>query len=71
MRECMNELTLASIKGFKGKHDDFVDTISQLGLLQPWKPAADAPKESGDDRTDLWDDDDDEAGVGGLNSYIV
>jgi predicted phage terminase large subunit-like protein len=43
MRECMDELTLASVKGFKSKHDDFIDTISMLSSLRAWKPSQVAP----------------------------
>lgn len=37
--EAMNELELATPGGFKSKHDDFIDTISMLGSLTPWKPS--------------------------------
>ena len=39
MREAMNELTLASKDSFKSKHDDFIDTISQLALLNVFYPS--------------------------------
>lgn len=38
MVEAMEELSLASPGGFKSKHDDFIDTISMLSSLTPWKP---------------------------------
>jgi len=67
--EFMNELTLASVKGFKSKHDDCIDTISQLANLHPWKPAEDTPhlKDSG---LDLWDDELGEES-NSIDSYIV
>jgi len=34
----MNELRLATREQLKSKHDDFLDTISQLPLLSVWKP---------------------------------
>jgi phage terminase large subunit-like protein len=37
--EAYNELSLASPAGFKSKKDDFIDNISQLGSLKPWKPS--------------------------------
>jgi hypothetical protein len=43
MKEAMNELTLVSSSGFKSKHDDFIDTISQLSSLKSWKPSQVAP----------------------------
>lgn len=39
---CMGQIALATQSGLKGK-DDFLDTISQLGYLKPWKPAESAP----------------------------
>ena len=54
MQEAMDELSLAAIKGFKSKHDDFIDTISMLGVLTPWKPDQVTPKPDVDDK--YWDD---------------
>lgn len=70
MIEAMAEIRLASVKGFKSKHDDFIDTISQLGSLQPWKPSADMPTMSEGENRDLWEDED-EYQDSALNSYIV
>lgn len=53
MAEAMDELTLASVSGFKSKHDDFIDTISMLGSLQPWKPNVVI---TGDDGNKYWED---------------
>lgn len=39
MLELMDELRLATIEGFKSKHDDFIDTISMLGCLKTWRPS--------------------------------
>lgn len=39
LREILNELRLATIKGFKSKNDDCIDTITQLGEIQTWKPS--------------------------------
>jgi len=35
----LNELNLATIKGFKSKHDDVIDTITMLGEINAWKPS--------------------------------
>jgi len=43
LMEYMDELKLATIKGFKSKHDDCIDTISMLALLNSWKPSYSAP----------------------------
>ena len=37
--ELMEELSLASVSGFKSKHDDGIDTISMLSLLKVWLPS--------------------------------
>lgn len=42
MKEFMNELKLATQKKFKSKHDDCIDTVSQLPLLKSWMPSAPA-----------------------------
>ncbi len=39
VREIINELSNASKSGFKSKHDDFIDTVSMLSLMDPWKPS--------------------------------
>lgn len=39
LREIMEELTNASKGGFKSKHDDFIDTVSMLSVMDPWKPS--------------------------------
>jgi len=67
--EAVNELHLASANGFRSKHDDFIDTISQLASLTAWKPSQEAPMvQKGD--TDIWDLDVDEP-TDSLASYIV
>ena len=69
LAECIQELSLASSGGFKSKHDDFIDTISMLASLTPWKPSNEAPlvKEGG---SSLWDLDIEEVSSQ-LSSYIV
>ena len=39
LAEMLNELNLATIKGFKSKHDDVIDTITMLGEINAWKPS--------------------------------
>ena len=39
VREIMEELSNASKSGFKSKHDDFIDTVSMLSVMDPWKPS--------------------------------
>jgi predicted phage terminase large subunit-like protein len=73
MVECMNELSLVSVSGFKSKHDDFADTISMLTSLTPWKPTEEAPMtQSGKGASDgMWDIDLEPEPMTRLASYIV
>jgi len=67
--EAMDELKLASAAGFKSKHDDFIDTISMLASLTPWKPSEVAPMEQ-KDNNNFWEVDLPEE-TDNLSSYIV
>lgn len=70
MAEAMDELTLASRKGFKSKHDDFIDTISMLGSMDPWKPSQVTPTpQEGDKYWEEWESEDD--GHNALDGYLV
>lgn len=77
MAECMTELSLAAVGGFKSKHNDFIDTISQLGLLKTWRPSEEAGAASS--RVEaavggpggLWDLDVEEEPASRMASYIV
>lgn len=69
MKEAMNELSLVSPGGFKSKHDDFIDTISMLSSLTPWKPSEEAPMKGKEDG--LWEVDVEESIVDRKSSYIV
>ena len=69
MAEAMNELGLAAIGGFRSKHDDFIDTISMLSSLTPWKPTEEAPMQSRDGG--MWELDIDDEPIDRMASYIV
>ncbi len=71
MVQCMDELTLLSIHGFKSKHDDFSDTISMLSVMKPFKPAANGTLVR-DDQSDVyyWDAPEDFLNDR-MNSYTV
>lgn len=70
MREALDELTLISLKGFKSKHDDFIDTVSMLANLTPWKPSPEAPMSQSYD--DMWEVDVDNYDQdSNMDSYIV
>jgi phage terminase large subunit-like protein len=70
VQEFMNEISLAARSGFRSKHDDFLDTVSQLPLLNAWKPT-ETGELSQDDETGLWEMDDEDEDVGPMSSYIV
>nr|UYL16811.1 MAG: terminase large subunit [Caudoviricetes sp.] len=69
--EMMDELTKASLAGFKSKHDDAIDTVSMLANMKAWKPSEEANL-SYSDSGNIWDiQQDDGWGGSGLNSYLV
>ena len=67
--EARNELELATPGGFKSKHDDFIDTISMLASLTPWKPSEEAPLHATDGG--MWEMDEEDEPLDRLASYIV
>ena len=71
MQEAMNELSLVSVSGFRSKHDDFLDTISMLSSLNPWKPSEEAPMVESGKGEGMWDIDVDDAPINRRASYIV
>lgn len=71
MAEAMNELGLASVSGFRSKHDDFIDTISMLSSLNPWKPSEEAPLRESTNGDGMWDIDVSHEVLDRMASYIV
>ena len=69
--EAINELSLVSVSGFRSKHDDFLDTISMLASLTPWKPSEEAPMKESDGSSGMWDLDVDDDVTDRRASYIV
>jgi phage terminase large subunit-like protein len=61
IQEIVNELSLVSPGGFKSKHDDCLDGISQLQNLRVWQPGG-----NGEDNDEDWPVD---AG-NNLDSYV-
>jgi len=49
--ELLFELSLATLKGFKSKHDDQIDTITMLAELNAWKPSEVGPQEEEEEDT--------------------
>ena len=72
--EMVNELSLASLSGFKSKNDDAIDTVSMLSSLRPWKPSEEAPlvlASNSKEHHSMWDVDVDASVVDRMASYIV
>lgn len=69
MKEAMTEIRLATQSGLKGK-DDFLDTISMLSYMKPWKPT-DLPPEEDKAVTNFWGDEIEVEPESQLASYIV
>ena len=57
LMEMLDELSLASVSGFRSKHDDAIDTVSMLASLTPWKPSEEAElsKAVSDSDGGLWE----------------
>ena len=69
--EAINELSLASVSGFRSKHDDFIDTVSMLSSLTPWKPSEEAPLVSSSTKDGMWEIDAPDESSERMSSYIV
>lgn len=70
LNEGLEEIKLASLGGFKSKHDDFIDTVSQLALLNTFRPSETTGYDEARGVYDLsdYDNDDDDSNI---SSYIV
>lgn len=71
MKEAMDELSLASVSGFKSKHDDFIDTVSMLASLKPWKPSSESFLVPSKTTPGLWEEDVSTNNESRFSSYIV
>lgn len=67
--ELLQELQLATLSGLKSKHDDFIDTVSMLMYLKPWKPAEDAPQSQV--TRGMWEHESNDEEQSSISSYIV
>jgi len=71
MVEAINELSLIAVGGMRSKNDDFLDTISMLSSLMPWKPSEEAPIVSSGKDDNMWHVDVDVKDTDRISSYIV
>lgn len=68
MRELLLELSQAAVGGFRSKHDDGLDTISQLALLNVWLPSSETTFVN---NSGIWSDGEDSNSSYALDSYTV
>lgn len=54
IKEAMAEIRAASVNGFKSKHDDFIDTISMLSLMNAYKPSIEAEYKIHNEGKSIW-----------------
>ncbi len=71
MQEMINEVSLVTNSGIKSKKDDFLDTISMLSLMKPWKPSEEAAVVPGEDDSGMWELEMDDEDENPRESYIV
>jgi predicted phage terminase large subunit-like protein len=69
MVEIIEELSLITKEKFQSKHDDCIDPISMLSVMEPWKPSM--PVEGRTNGNDIWEFAVEETGSLGIDSYIV
>lgn len=68
--EAIDELSLVTKHTFKSKHDDFLDTVSMLPLMNIWRPS-ERVQGHFNDQTGIWEDDDDTEELDGYDAYTV
>lgn len=70
LQEGLSEIRLATSKGLKGK-DDFLDTISMLAYMNPWRPSDQPNEEASETVKDFWGQLRPVTTKTGLDSYMV
>lgn len=70
IREFVDELSLASPGGFKSKHDDCIDTISMLSVINAYRPTESGDMITGSDGG-IWELENEESENDRISSYIV
>lgn len=68
VQEHIGELRMATLKGFKSRHDDCIDTISMLMSVQSWRPSEEYAQSKV--QGDMWDWEEPDS-VSNLGSYLV
>ncbi|WVX91156.1 terminase large subunit [Pseudomonas phage PJNP053] len=70
MREFLEEISLVSPAGFRSKHDDVCDTVSQLALMNPIPPSEEAPMHYSHEGQ-MWESEAEEQSYSWRESYLV
>ena len=69
LKELLLELSQASVGGFRSKHDDGIDTVSQLAMMTIWTPSQEANYQK--NTQGIWEDVLPIETHSNLSSYIV
>lgn len=64
----LGQIKMVTMSGIKGK-DDFIDTVSMLGYLQPWRPSDSIPVTKNE--VDVYEEEKELDEGGGYASYVV
>lgn len=70
LQEGMSEIRLATKTGLKGK-DDFLDTVSMLTYMNPWKPSGGNYGNEAEVVKDFWGNEHEKDVITNLDSYVV
>ena len=65
--EMLDELRNAAMAGFRSRHDDVVDTISMLAIMQAFKPSIEVNMKQ-NPQSLIWEDEEEDDDIN--NSYI-
>ena len=71
LAEGMNELRLIAVGGFRSKHDDFIDNVSMLGMLDPYKPSETPELTEQEGNVNYWEFDKPDDTTSRLDSYLA
>lgn len=67
--EMLNELSLVTRRGFLSKHDDVLDCISMLSVMNAWKPSAEVPMVK-NTSSNIWEEEGDTTNRSNMDSYV-
>jgi len=69
--EAVEELTLASNKGFRSLHDDWLDTVSMLSEMPLWRPGEEKPEKLTKGESGVWEFFNEPEQSNALDLYVV